>query len=509
MKKIFLLLLIMATSLQAQIQKISELSQNKFLDAEIIYEENGEDVWGYFLLNKVDKASKEFLKLEFIILDKNLNKVGSNTFQNDYYDSWLAEIMPDINSIIKNKNELILAIGFGNDQIIKKKNYAFRRINLNDFSIGNTFFYVDDKKIEDNKIMDRLFDEKTVPTSFKPIKSNGFLKSNYTIKDFRKLDSNNNNVVLKKFEYDFLDLNFNKKWGIEFNKVENGYDFHEYFKSNDEIIIFLKSQLGKAFKKVRSKFYKIVDINSGEILFEIPLSDSKNSYSTKDVVFKGDDIIFYEEFSEFKEGPFFDKPLGVSKRTFNLTTKSITDQKFFYWTDLSNFIKIDKFGKVNNSDIIHLLDFKMIANGKTLIIGESFESAARSTKIKNIYTLELDIDFKVSSFNEILKNKNSYIDLYAMGNELQRNNLFDFNYSQKIKEDEIIYFYQDNKKGNNNKIWTLGVIVYADGKFSNQKIDLKTENGLINPIKAKNGYIILQEVNDKGENTIRLEKIDY
>jgi hypothetical protein len=42
MKKIgLLLLLLITTSLQAQIQKMSELSQNKFLDSEIIYEENG------------------------------------------------------------------------------------------------------------------------------------------------------------------------------------------------------------------------------------------------------------------------------------------------------------------------------------------------------------------------------------------------------------------------------------------------------------------------------------
>jgi hypothetical protein len=48
MKKIgLLLLLLITTSLQAQIQKMSELSQNKFLDSEIIYEENGEDIWGY------------------------------------------------------------------------------------------------------------------------------------------------------------------------------------------------------------------------------------------------------------------------------------------------------------------------------------------------------------------------------------------------------------------------------------------------------------------------------
>ena len=42
MKKIGLLLLLLnTTSLQAQIQKMSELSQYKFLDSEIIYEENG------------------------------------------------------------------------------------------------------------------------------------------------------------------------------------------------------------------------------------------------------------------------------------------------------------------------------------------------------------------------------------------------------------------------------------------------------------------------------------
>jgi hypothetical protein len=245
------------------------------------------------------------------------------------------------------------------------------------------------------------------------------------------------------------------------------------------------------------------------VLLEIPLSDSKNTYLTKEVVFQGDNIIFYEEFSEFKKAAFFDKSLGITKRTFNLTTKSMTDQKFFYWTDLINFIKIDKYGKVNNSDFIQFLDFKLTSNGKTLIIGESYETTARSTKTKNLYALELDLDLKVSSFNEILKNVNKYINLYANGSELENYKLFDFMYSQKVTNEEFIYFYQDNEKGKKNKIWTLGAIVYADGKFSDQKINLKTESGIIKPIKAKKGYIILQETSDKNENTIRLEKIEY
>ena len=134
MKQIgLLLLLLITTSLQAQIQKMSELSQNKFLDSEIIYEENGEDIWGYFLLYKADMVSKDFLKLEYIVLDKNLNKVGSNTFEHDCYDSWLVDIMPTINSIYKNKNELLFAIGFDYDEMITHSPYVFRKINLNDF----------------------------------------------------------------------------------------------------------------------------------------------------------------------------------------------------------------------------------------------------------------------------------------------------------------------------------------------------------------------------------------
>src|SRR5574343_933311 len=76
-KKIILFFFLTSFSLQAQIQKISDLSNNQFLDSKIIYDNNGEDVWGYFLLYKGDKKSKSIQEYQFVILDKNLNKVGS------------------------------------------------------------------------------------------------------------------------------------------------------------------------------------------------------------------------------------------------------------------------------------------------------------------------------------------------------------------------------------------------------------------------------------------------
>ena len=147
------------------------------------------------------------------------------------------------------------------------------------------------------------------------------------------------------------------------------------------------------------------------------------------------------------------------------------------------------------------------------MVGEGFE-AAKNSKTKNIYTLVMDKDFKVKSFNEILKNKNSFDDLYAWGERLEKLNAFDFMYSQKIKEDEFVYYYQDNEKSNGilkdltADKWVLGIITYADGEFKSQKLNLKTKKGNIRPSKAKKGYIILQEISKK-ENEIRLEKIEY
>jgi len=513
MKKIgLLLLLLITTSLQAQIQKMSELSQNKFLDSEIIYEENGEDIWGYFLLYKADMVSKDFLKLEYIVLDKNLNKVGSNTFEHDCYDSWLVDIMPTINSVYKNKNELLFAIGFDYDEMITNSPYVFRKINLNDFSIGNSFMFFEYKLIEDNKIMDRLISEKKQPAYFMPIKNKGFISVDTKNTKYRNLENSitfykqNKNLI----GYSFFDLNFNKLWKFVYIPKEKSSERHLYLNSNDAVVVFNISFDGKNYDNLNKEFYKVVDIKNGNELALIPLNDDKYIYKYSKMLFDNDKIIFFDKiYEQTKKGySYTDKCLGYSKRVYDIKKNNIIEQKYLFWENISKFKEITKYGEVNKNDYIQFLDFKITTDGKTVIIGEGYEPAG-STKIKNLYTLELDVSFNLTSFNEIQKNVNKYNDPNLWGDTLENYNMFDFMYSQKITNDEFIYFYQDNEKGKKNKIWTLGAIVYADGKFSNQKINLKTESGIIKPIKAKKGYIILQETSDKNENTIRLEKIEY
>src|SRR5690606_32434061 len=84
-KTITLLLLLVSTLTFAQVQRLGELSSGKFIDSRIIYEDHTDDVFGYFLLYENDRKSKEIYELEYVILDKNLNKITSNTFVQGAY----------------------------------------------------------------------------------------------------------------------------------------------------------------------------------------------------------------------------------------------------------------------------------------------------------------------------------------------------------------------------------------------------------------------------------------
>lgn len=509
MKKIFLLLLFVTTGLHAQIQKMSELSKNLFLDSKIIYEENGEDVWGYLLLNKVDKVSKIFLELEYIILDKNLNKIGSNTFQQDHYDSWIVDILPKINSVYKNKNELVFAIGFDYDEMYTTNPYAFRKINLDDFSISNTFLYFDNTKIEDNNVMDRLIAEKKGPTFFNPIKKFGFLRIDSHLDSKKHLYANFLKRKKNLIGYTFFNLNFEKKWDYVYAKTTDVFEEHFYLNSNEKFIVFLKTFFSKKVKNLPKDYYSVLDINDGKELFSIPLVDEKYHYSNSRIIFENDKIIFFNQIYEKDEKGIYHsgKCVGHSKRVFDIKSKSIIENKIFLWESISKFKEIGKYGEIDKADYIKFLDFKITTDGKTIIIGEGFELGVNSSKVKNIYTLVLDPDFNLIRFNEIFKVPNKLYQQYMTVGTFDNINLFDFMYSQEINNDEFVYFYKNGT--NNNKTSALGVIVYADGKFKHQSIKLNTENGKINPIKAKKGFIILQEISDKNENSIRLEKIEY
>src|SRR5690554_5008156 len=147
-KTITLLLLLVSTLTFAQVQKLGELSSGKFIDSKIIYEDHTDDVFGYFLLYESDRKSKEIYELEYVVLDKNLNKITSNTFIQGIYRNLLAKTTPHLSFVTKIDNELI--VGF-RDRLIQMNSFIndrYRRINLTDFKLSPEFVINDFKPVE-------------------------------------------------------------------------------------------------------------------------------------------------------------------------------------------------------------------------------------------------------------------------------------------------------------------------------------------------------------------------
>ena len=112
---VVLLILLCFGSAISQVQKLGELSAGRLLDSAVIMEDDESDVYGYCLLYEVDRKSKEVFELEYVILDKNLNKLTSVTLTQGVFKTILAKTNAELTFVKKIGNQLTIAV---NDRLV-------------------------------------------------------------------------------------------------------------------------------------------------------------------------------------------------------------------------------------------------------------------------------------------------------------------------------------------------------------------------------------------------------
>lgn len=521
MKKITLLLgLFFSCYCAAQVTKLSSLSSSKFLDSKIIYEDNGEDIYGYLLLFEKNKANKDSHELEFVLLDKNLNKVGSNTFIQSQYSTMWVDLKTTVYFAKKHKDNIYVAVV---DVIPQYQNLndklgveGYRVINLKDFKISDQYYLHDFKLLKHEKL--KLEQKDFLDAKYmKPTKNNGYIVFDESAQDAAMdVFSGNSSRFKDVKQFRFFDMDFNPKWVFDYNKnsVKSNYYKYEYYTGNDNDMIFKKSHYDKSNTEIS---YEIINAENGTSKFEISLKSNLHTLDLDEFVFTKDKLIVFASVFEFNKKNTFnvDKKLGFLKIEYDRQTGKELSKDYFYWNALSQNLEINEFGKISGYGFIHFLEFKPTNDDKIVIIGEGFKPDT-STKILDLFTIVLDKNMKLLSYNKIAKNINRIHNYNGNGYSLQNYGLFDYMYSQKLPNGGFVFYYSDNEKkgfdAKKNPNWILGVVTYIDGVFDNQKVQLTTKNGQIYPIKAKNGYVLLREVSNddkQKDSEIRLEKINY
>ena len=533
-KNILLIALLFSCSFYAQVTKISSLSSSKFLDSKIIYEDNNEDVFGYLLLFEKDKTNPDETSFELALLDKNLNKVGTTTFTQETYNSWLFKLDWSLYYAKKNKDNLYIAIvqslksmeGFMDNIANDKGTIGFRILNLKDFKISNNYSiknYVFKEQVGklDIKSASKFRKELEGANFAKLIKNNGFLVSDIDYMEAMMASfsgkANSKSQVPKTFY--FFDLDFKQKWTYKLNENNDSRSYYKYsyYDGDGNDIVFMKNFYEKSSDYISDVSFELVNAQTGKKEFEISLADTDKTLKLDDFQFQNDKIVLFASVYDFnKKGEAKqDKKRGYVKITFDRATGKQISKDYFYWDAFAGKLDINEFGKIKDYGYIHFLEFKSTSDGKTIAIAEGYKPE-KNTKILDLFTFVFDDKMKLLEFKKIEKFKNKLKNVESYGELLQYYGFFDYMYSQKLPGGGFVFYYSDNEKEGTRAAkdpkWILGVITYIDGVFDYQKVPLTTKDGQIYPLKAKNGYVLLKEVPNKQsekDSEFRLEKINY
>ncbi|CAI8840388.1 hypothetical protein [Chryseobacterium sp. IT-36CA2] len=495
MKKITCLMLGLFYGLfHSQTQDLATIAQGKYLGLQSI-SDNEKNLFGYMALYDLGKTEndKKKNKLEYFLFDKNLNSLSTGNFESD---ETAVEYYPYLNS----KKQLIITPSF------KLHDYAFDNsfyvpsdfiIDLHDYQIkkkdkleydGTNLTSISSSKTnrelkDDNKDLKKekgykLYSEiveldngQTVISEFKDAK-NGFkdIKVSLFSKDHQKL-----------WEYPFFDKD-HKNNSVKF-KIAN-YD--------DDVLI------AKIFKYQEGDpeyYFMVFDMKTGKVLNQLPFPYETHLYISLNSV----DGIINSKYNTDKTLTSLLKYSGSSSNIegfVKLTYDKTRNQLSFNETNFQDHYKdhkdIEELKEPFDSKDLDIKSVNFLQNNDVFVILQKINR--RNNDVSDLVVMDYDPDMN-------LRNIKTY--------PSQKNSTYLFSQYLNDKKD-IAFFYANTEKKNKEKKWSLYINTFINGQFKQEVLPMSSENNFVIPYNAKEGYILLQELNEKEKyNKIRLERLNY
>lgn len=491
MKKSFLIFVFfVATAINAQISNIAELASGKLEMFTPIIELNG-NVYGYFSIYKLEKVSKTEEKYEYVLLDKNLNKVANGEYTDVRYKRYNTNFYyPE-----KIGNKLVLSKQHYVPYIPKFTFVTHRILDLKTNKISEEFYYEKGELINGSRSTEKIKRHiKKLKTYEYPL---GFSKGFFL---FEKMKNGNQNLKeikgLKAF-----DINKNKKWEYTYNPDKKPLDFRFEIIEDNNIIFWTFDQ------KTKSQVLHSINPNTGKANFTYELENKSSKYNH---LFKvrslKNKFIIVGKMSPFKKSGYnYEKALGLFRIELDKKGNEIS-KKYFNWEEANKFLEIKKNGKLKNGYRLLTKQFFVFEDGSSAFLAEkskdsqNFVFVVTASKTTDFVMLNFDKNFNLKKVETIEKEKTKWFSS-------------DYLYSQKIKGGKgVVFFYRDYKKDpeSKKKNWILGIVTIINGKMTHEQIPMTSKEHSIFPYIAKEGYILLREYNkDADYDQIRLERLNY
>ncbi len=505
MKKLLLtsIALFFTLILSAQISDLNNLASGDIEIFSPLKEVDG-TFYGYFLLTNLDKVDEKTEKYEYLILDKNLNKVSNGEyvdFKYKNYETYYYTPEKVNNKILISKlNKKIAYTSAALNKVEKTKFTSHKILDLKTNTVSNSFMYANDKILdinsEDIKEIAKVL--KKQKTKHYPLKINdGFLMfektkfKNSALKDVNNIRAYATDKKLK-WEYQFKNDNTLTYYSVDIEDDKNVY-------------------LTTFNTKTKERDIHCIDQKTGKLVFKYTFEHKKSDYShTLDIYSSNDNqTVLLGKMSKYKSSGYeFEKALGWYRIVLDEKGNE-KSKKYFSWKEAQGVIEIKDNGKLDKGYRLATKQYFPFKDGSVSILNEkrkdsyNFLANGQTTKTTDFTILNFDADFNLKSSETIEKEKSKWTST-------------DFLYSQRIDNGNgVAFFYADKKKeeGKRAKNWVLGIVTIKDGKVNNEQLPMTSNKHYILPYIAKEGYVLLRELNFEDEedpfDQIRLEKLNY
>jgi len=505
-KYFFTVAFILSTFLaKAQMSDLAEImGDKKLINQSNIYNMDN-SLYGMMLLYSGEKVGKKQRRYEYLILDKNLNKIAKNEFLQR--SRLFSETIFHVSKIID--DNFFLNIDYHTTDGIYLGPMvlrSYRKISLKNNKISNEFI----SKGEELYTIDWERDS-MIKVAYNPKKRYQIIPlkvatvSGYLIVGSTKKSSNNYSVKALRF-YDKMD---NLQWTFSYNEDAIKKDFKkiESIYTKDDLAVVRFNNYNK--NNIIGVTIIGIDLATGKRKFEYELDNEDSEFSHKvNTIRKYGDKIYLAGlyYPGNKNRSEFEKKLGVYKVTLDLSGKELF-KKHLPWSTVSSYIDINKYAKVGKGYRLSDRDFFIFKDGSISYLSEKY----KPKKEIFVYIASRSTDMVLMNFTSDLKVK----DVKTIKKARSKENHYDYLFSQYVKEGAgCVFFFQDFKRDKEKKdrIGVLGINKYIHSEYAFEEVPIysKKNNYTIYPMLAKEGYIILREYNEDDKyDQIRLEKVNY
>lgn len=514
-KLLFAFLLFFSIFSTAQIQDLAQLA-----DGELVFQttlRDGDDkLFGYFFLYEKN-ISTDSVTMEYVLLDKNLNKALNGTFNEPKLKS----------KFIRKYHDCAL---LGNNLVIDKV-YSMRRFGGTTSFLLNTFQIIEmDSKLVRQELkydegqflpLEGDFNEQLALCKEQDAKPTVDLISTDSISGFlvKMVESFGRDSLQSKLL--FLDENYNHRWTYIYSPKNNNRNFNYYrilySKGNT---IYLGMNL---IRDGKYHSYEIVafDMATGAEKYVYELDNTDLPYQRNFYLQEHNGQLnilgSYTDRESMNIGYDFTLSQGLYHIRLDSAGNELTSNHY-PWINYNAKMKLNPEGYDAENYKLMPRQYYMFKDGSFSILTERFKPLHKGVILPvpiigaiiqaSTMKSERTDDFVMMNFDHDM----NLVRLDTIAKEMSKDNITDYHFSEYIHDREgVVIFYVNSFKVDKKEQVVLGINTVLNGTITEEKIPLYSKKEFaIYPMPAKEGYVMLREVNEKEKlNQIRLEKLNY